>query len=101
MNGNRKVEEAGAWSALAESFRLGVAETSGELPPFGLATAVVARWKEDRSHWEYGALEWLSVRWAVVSSVVALAAWCAWSWNFGPVPGDEWMDLPPLEDVAW
>lgn len=101
MSGNRNVEDGAGWSLLAESFRHGLAETEAELPPLGFATAVVARWKEDRAHWEYGALEWLSIRLAVVSSVVALAAWCAWSGNFGSAAADELVDLPPFEDVAW
>jgi hypothetical protein len=100
MNANREPEESEAWMVLAESFRRGLAETSGELPPLGLATAVVARWSADRAHWELGVLEWISIRLALVTAVAAVAVWAGWFWTSGPVLGDEWVDLPPIEEVA-
>lgn len=102
MSANRREsEEVAAWSALAEAFRRGLSETSGELPPFGFGTAVVARWSEDRARWEVGALERISIRLALVSSLTALAVWGGWFWSSGPALGEEWVDLPPLEEVVW
>jgi hypothetical protein len=100
MSGNFESEERTAWNALAASFRRGLAETSGEVPPMGFATAVVARWSENRAHWEYGVLEWISIRLALVTSVAALAVWAGWFWSSRSAAGEEWMDLPPLENVV-
>lgn len=102
MSANRGPEEKPeAWMVLAESFRRGLAETSGELPPLGLAASVVARWTADRTQqWELGVLEWISIRLALVTAVAAVAVWAGWVWTFGPVLGEEWMNLPPIEEVA-
>lgn len=101
MKRRDEFEGMAAWEALAESFRRGLEETSGELPPLGFTAAVVARWREDRSSWEYGALEWISIRLAMVSAVVALVVWGVWMWSSGPALGEEWMDMLPWEEVSW
>jgi hypothetical protein len=101
MKEERREPETDHWTALVELFREGVAETEGELPPLGLATAVVARWREGRTDWELGALEWASIRLAAVTSAFALVLWGGWIWHSGPALGDEWLDLLPVEEVAW
>lgn len=86
---------------MAECFRRGLADAAGELPPLGFATAVVARWQEDRARWELGALEWISIRLAVVTSALALLIWGGWLWSSGPGWGEEWVGVPPAADVVW